>query len=159
QPHSSSTVYAAAGMSPALLSLKVEVGGYSGGAHGHYGISALLWDRRANREIAFADLFAAPANRDRLLTQRWCDALNQAREERRAGPVGGGGMFDDCPPLDEIAIIPVDSNRDSRFDKLLLAASPYVAGPWVEGAYEIELDVTADLLAGLKAEYRPSFAD
>ena len=67
-------------------------------------------------------------------------------------------MFDDCPALDEIAVIPVDSNADGRFDRLLLAASPYVAGPWVEGAYEVELDVTPDLVAGLKAEYRPSFA-
>lgn len=158
QPHSSSTVYATAGQSPLLLSLKVEIGGYTGGAHGHYGIGALLWDRRANREITVADLFAAPANRDRLLTQRWCDALNQAREEKRGEPVGGGGMFDDCPTLDEIAVIPVDSNADGRFDRLLLAASPYVAGPWVEGAYEVELDVTADLVAGLKAQFRPDFA-
>ena len=158
QPHSASTVYALAGQSPLLLSLKVEVGGYTGGAHGHYGVGGLLWDRPANREIAVADLFAAPANRDRLLTQRWCDALNKAREEKRGEAVGGGGMFDDCPALDEIAVIPVDSNADGRFDRLLLAASPYVAGPWVEGAYEVELDVTADLVAGLKAEYRPSFA-
>lgn len=157
-PHSSSTVYTTAGQSARLLSLKVEVGGYTGGAHGNYGIAALLWDRRANKEIAFGDLFAAPANRDRLLTPRWCDALNRAREQKRGEPVGGGGIFDDCPALGEIAVIPVDANRDGRFDKLLLAASPYVAGPWAEGAYEIELDVTPELVAGLKAEYRPGFA-
>ena len=118
----------------------------------------MLWDRQARKEIAFADLFAQPANRDRLLTQRWCDALNKAREEKRGEPVGGGGMFDDCPALDDIALIPVDSNKDGRFDQLLLVASPYVAGPYAEGSYEVELAVTPDLLAGLKAEYRPSFA-
>ena len=94
---------------------------------------------------------------DRLLTQRWCDALNKAREEKRGEPVGGGGMFDECPKLDEIAIIPADKDGNGRFEQLMLVASPYVAGPWVEGSYEIELAVTPDLIAALKAEYRESF--
>ena len=156
-PFMSSTVYETAGQSPRLLSLRVDVGGYEGGAHGNFGVGALLWDRQSRREIQFADLFVEPANRDRLLTQRWCDALNRAREEKRGEPVAGGGLFDDCPRLDDIAAIPTDSDRDGRFDKLLLVASPYVAGPWVEGAYEIELAVTSDLVAGLKAEFQPSF--
>jgi hypothetical protein len=156
-PFMSSTVYETAGQSPRLLSLRVDVGGYEGGAHGSFGVGALLWDRQSRREIQFADIFVNPANRDRLLTQRWCDALNRAREEKRGEPVAGGGLFDDCPTLDDIAAIPTDSDRDGRFDKLLLVASPYVAGPWVEGAYEIELAVTSDLVAGLKAEFQPSF--
>ncbi len=156
-PHSSSTAWETAGQSARLLSLRVDSGGYTGGAHGNFGVGALLWDRQASREVRFADLFAAPANRDRLLTQRWCDALNQAREEKRGEPVGGGGLFDDCPAFDAIAAIPADSDTDGRFDRLLLIASPYVAGPWAEGAYEIELAVTPDLAAGLKAEFRPSF--
>ena len=156
-PYMSSTVYETAGQSPRLLSLRVDVGGYEGGAHGNYGVGALLWDRQARREIDFAGLFAARPNRDRLLTQRWCDALNRAREEKRGEPVGGGGMFDDCPGLDDIAIIPGDADKDGRFDRIQLVASPYVAGPWVEGAYEIELAVTPDLVAGLREEYQPSF--
>ena len=156
-PYMSSTVYETAGQSPRLLSLRVDVGGYEGGAHGNFGVGALLWDRRQKREVRFADLFAQPANRDRLLTQRWCDALNIAREEKRGEPVAGGGLFDDCPGLDDIAAIPADSDRDGRFDRLLLVASPYVAGPWVEGAYEVELAITPDLIAGLKADYQPSF--
>ena len=156
-PFMSSTVYETAGQSPRLLSLRVDSGSYEGGAHGNFGVGTLLWDRQAKREIQFANLFVQPANRDRLLTQRWCDALNKAREEKRGEPVGGGGLFDDCPGLDDIAIIPADSDKDGRFDRLLMVASPYVAGPWVEGAYEIELSVTPDLVAGLKAEYQPSF--
>ncbi len=156
-PHSASTVYEAAGQSPRLLSLRVDVGGYSGGAHGHYAVSALLWDRQAKSEIDFADLFAERANRDRLLNQRWCDALHKARQEKRGEALGGGGLFDDCPGLDDIAIIPADADRDGRFEKLLLVASPYVAGPWVEGAYEIELAVTPELTAGLKNGFKPSF--
>jgi hypothetical protein len=39
----------------------------------------------------------------------------------------------------------------------LIVASPYVAGPYAEGEYEIELSVTPDLLAALKDEYRGDF--
>ena len=93
----------------------------------------------------------------RLLTQRWCDALNKAREEKRGEPVGGDGMFDDCPKLSDIAIIPTDKDKNGRFERLMLIASPYVAGPYVEGSYEINLAATPDLVAVLKADYRPSF--
>lgn len=156
-PFMNSTQYRTAGQSPRLLSLSLEQGGYEGGAHGNYGVGALLWDRAAAREIKVADIFAEPANMARLLTQRWCDALNRAREEKRGEPVGEGGLFDDCPPLTDIAIIPADKGQNGRFDTLMLVASPYVAGPWVEGAYEIELGVTPDMLAALKGDYRTSF--
>lgn len=153
----SSTDYETAGQSDRLLSLSVESGAYTGGAHGSYGVSALLWDRAAARQIQFADLFAEPANMERLLTQRWCDALNREREKKRGEPVRGGGMFDECPKLEEIAIIPGDKDKNGRFETLAMVASPYVAGPWVEGAYEVELGVTPDLLAALKGDYRSSF--
>lgn len=153
----SSTQHDTAGQTERLLSLKVDVGSYEGGAHGNHGVGSLLWDRTASKEIKDTDLFADPVNRDRLLTQRWCDALNKAREEKRGEPVGGGGMFDDCPKLDEIAIIPTDKDKNGRFELLTLIASPYVAGPWAEGDYEIELAVTPDLMAGLKSNYRASF--
>ena len=66
-------------------------------------------------------------------------------------------MFDDCPALSDIAIIPTDKSKDGRFDRFLLVASPYVAGPYAEGTYEIELPVTPELIAALKGDYRPSF--
>jgi len=155
--HQSSTEYQTAGQSPRLLSLFVEASAYTGGAHPNHGTNALLWDREAAGEIKVADLFAEPANRDRLLTQRWCDALNKAREEKRGEPVGGGGMFDECPKLDEIAIVPTDKDGNGRFERLILIASPYVAGPYVEGSYEVDLAVTADLVSALKSGYQGSF--
>ena len=153
----STTDYETAGQSARLLSLSVESGSFTGGAHGNYGVGSLLWDRVDKKEIQPSDLFAEPANMDRLLTQRWCDALNKAREEKRGEQPGGGGIFDDCPPLDKIAIIPGDEDGNGRFDRLMMVASPYVAGPWVEGAYEIELVATPDLVAALKGIYRTSF--
>jgi hypothetical protein len=153
----STTDYKTAGQSARLLSLSIESGSYTGGAHGNYGVGSLLWDRIDAKEVEVADLFAEPANMARVLTDRWCEALNQAREEKRGEPVGGGGVFDDCPALDDIAIIPADKDGNGKFERMMLVASPYVAGPWVEGAYEIELPVTPDLLATLKGDYRTSF--
>jgi len=155
--YSSTTDYNTAGQSPRLLSLSVEASSYTGGAHGNYGTNGLLWDRPAVKEIQLADLFAEPANMDRLLTQRWCNALNKAREEKRGEPVGGEGMFDECPKLSEIAIVPTDKDKNGQFERLILTASPYVAGPYVEGSYEIDLVVTPDLIAALKSDYRDSF--
>jgi hypothetical protein len=156
-PFMASTAYETAGQTPRLLSLSVEAWEYTGGAHGNGGTGALLWDRAAKREIEMASLFSDARNMDRLLTQRWCNALNKAREAKRGEPGGGGGMFDDCPKLDDLAVIPADKTANGRFDTLLLVASPYVAGPYVEGSYEIALSVTPDLIATLKREYQPSF--
>lgn len=155
--YQSSTDYSTAGQSGRLLSLEANVSEFTGGAHPNHGTIALLWDRQAKREVKFADLFVDPRNRDRLLTQRWCDALNKEREEKRGAPVGGEGLFDDCPSLDQIAIVPIDGDDDGLFDKLALIAGPYVAGPYVEGDYEIELNVTNELKSALKSEYRDSF--
>lgn len=155
--HMSSTVYETAGQSLRLLSLSVENGSYTGGAHGNFGAGALLWDRKMAQEIRFNDLFAATASVEGLLHDQWCAALTAERERKRGGPVGVGGLFEDCPKLDEIAILPVDKDKDGTFDGLTLVASPYVAGPWVEGAYEIGLPVTAKLIQSMKGEYRASF--
>lgn len=156
-PYSSSIDYDTAGQSLRLLSLSAEFGAYTGGAHGNFGTGGLLWDRMTTKEIEVADLFAAPANMDRLLTQRWCDALNREREEKRGEPVGSDGVFDDCPKLSDIAIVPTDKDGNGRFERLILTASPYVAGPYVEGSYEIDLAVTPELIAALKSDYRNGF--
>lgn len=155
--YSSAIGHNTAGQSPRLLSLSVDADADTGGAHGNSDTNGLLWDRQKAKEIRIADLFAEPANMDRLLTQRWCDALNKAREEARGEPIGGDGVFDECPKLSEIAIIPTDKDKNGRFEKLLLVASPYVAGPYVEGSYVIELATTPNLIAAVKADYRDSF--
>jgi hypothetical protein len=156
-PHTSSTDYKTAGQSARLLSLQGDIGSFTGGAHGNYGTSELLWDRLADKQVKFADLFAAAANMDRLLTQPWCDALNKAREQKRGEPVGGEGMFDECPPLSDVAIIPTDKDGNGKFERLQLIADPYVAGPYAEGNYEVELAVSGGLIAVLRSEYRESF--
>lgn len=156
-PYSSSTDYKTAGATGGLLSLRVDVASYTGGAHGNYGSSALLWDRRLGKQVELPTLFTAAENMERLLTQPWCDALNKAREEKRGEPVGGSGMFDECPKLSEISIIPTDKDGNGRFERLVMVADPYVAGPYAEGDYEIELPVTGDLISAIRSEYRENF--
>lgn len=155
--YSSSTDYETAGQSARLLSLRVDAAAYTGGAHGNYGTKGLLWDRQGSKDIGVSDLFAAADNMVRLLTQPWCDALNKAREEKRGEPVGGGGMFDECPKFSEISIIPTDKDGNGKFERLMLVADPYVAGPYAEGDYEVDLPVTGDLIAAIRSEYRGSF--
>ena len=152
----SSTSYETTGQTDRLLSLRADIGSYTGGAHGNSGTGAVLWDRKTAREIDASELFTAEDNLGRILTQRWCEALNRVRQERREGQ-DGGGLFDDCPKLSEITILPTDKDKDGRFETLLLVADPYVAGPYSEGSYEIELGVTPGLLAALKDEFRPGF--
>lgn len=152
-----SMLWTTSGQSPRLLSLVGETESYTGGAHGNRGSVTLLWDRAAKREIKLADLFSAPASRDALLRDRWCTALDKAREEKRGAPVGDDGMFDQCPALSEISIAPSDQDGDGRFERLTLIADPYVAGPWSEGDYIVELPVTPPLIAALKPDYRAGF--
>ena len=155
--YSSSTDYKTTGQSVRLLSLQVDIAAYTGGAHGNYGTKGLLWDRWAAKDLMVADLFAASDNMGRLLTQPWCDALNKARAEKRGEPIGGGGMFDECPKLSEISIIPTDKDGNGKFERWVLVADPYVAGPYVEGSYEIELPVTGDLISAIRSDYRENF--
>lgn len=157
QPLSSSIEYRTAGQSDRLLVLAGEVASYTGGAHGNFGTKTMLWDRREAREVGLGDIFSSIENMDRLLTQRWCDALNKAREEKRGEPVGAGGLFDECPDFTEVGIIPTDKDRNGRFERLTLVADPYVAGPYVEGEYQIELAVTGDLIAAIRSDYRNGF--
>jgi hypothetical protein len=155
--YSSSTEYGTAGQSPRLLSLSIDVGTFTGGAHGNYGTNSLLWDRAANKEVGVADLFNPPARFAALVSKPWCDALNIERIKKREEQPKPDEMFWDCPPLDDLAIVPVDSDKDGKFEVIRFSASPYVAGPYVEGQYDVELPVDATMLGALKPEFRASF--
>lgn len=151
-----SMVWTAAGQTQRLLSLAGAIDDYTGGAHGNHGTHALLWDRATDAEIGFADLFASPSTPIALLSASWCKALDAERSVKRQG-AKLGGEFDECPKLSELAIVPADRDSDGRFESVRLIADPYVAGPYAEGNYKVELAVTPALIAALKPEYRPSF--
>ena len=59
--------------------------------------------------------------------------------------------------MPEAAITPVDSDGDRFFDGLRLIADAYVAGPYAEGDYRIDLAVTPALRARIVDPYRDAF--
>ena len=147
------------GETPRLLSLSRQYYAFTGGAHGNGGTTGLLWDRKLGKEITFGNLFSSPHDLQRLRAP-YCHALSVERTKRRGGDgkLGNGvSEFDACPKLSELALIPSESKGKARFDQVHLIAAPYLAGPYVEGEYDIVLPVTRQLLQSIKPVYRSSF--
>ena len=146
-----------AGQSPRLLSLQGGLGTFEGGAHPNSVYLALLWDRSLKREIGIDSLFRRPADFAALLRAPYCKALDKERTKRREGFKMDLPDFNACPKFSELAIAPADGDGDGLFDSIDFVASPYTAGPYVEGEYEISLPVTPRLISALKPAYRASF--
>ena len=144
------------GETPRLLSLRNDTYAFTGGAHGNSGTKAILWDRKLNKEIAFSTLFRNGSGYLTALRGPYCKALDAERKKRRQGEQLGG-EFDQCPTFSELTLMPADAKHKGRFNQVLVVADPYVAGPYVEGSYEISLPVNAALTAKLKPDYRSSF--
>lgn len=142
-----------------FLSLSGEMATYSGGAHGMYGVSSLVWDREAGEGMDGVALFNSPVALEQGLGQRLCDTLNAAREKRRGMAIeeDSTDTFDTCPGLDEATVL-VGSSNGRTFDRITVYFGPYVAGPYAEGAYELDFDVTASVIDAVKPEYAGAFS-
>jgi hypothetical protein len=145
------------GQSPALLSLVSTTSAYTGGAHPNTNSKALLWDRRANREIPIAALLQAGKSWDGAIRQPFCVLLDRERAKRRQEPITGDSWASQCPALKELTVALADQNRNGRFDHVTVIADAYVAGAYAEGPYTISLPLTAAMLARLKPAYRAAF--
>ena len=66
-------------------------------------------------------------------------------------------MFDNCPGLDEATVL-VGSSNGNTFDRIGIYFGPYVAGPYAEGAYELDFDVTASVIDAVKPAYAGAFS-
>ena len=145
---------------PDYLSLSGEFSTYSGGAHGMYGVESLVWDKQAERKLDGADLFVSPDVLDAALQPALCDALDAEREERRGEPVGAPTDdygFNSCQHVADSTVL-VGSSNGKTFDRLTIYFGPYVAGPYAEGAYELDLPVDRRVIAAVKPEYRAAFS-
>jgi len=140
---------------PGWLSLSAAYSGYEGGAHGYSGFDALLWDKRAGRRLAAIELFLSKRACIDAVRAPFCAALNKERAARRDGEAME--LFEDCIDPTETVIILGSSNRKT-FDRVGFLIAPYLAGPYVEGDYEVTLPVTPELLAKVRPQYRASFA-
>lgn len=155
-------VFEVRGSTPRLISISNDWMSYSGGAHPMHGISAILWDRRAGAAIdPGALVVGGAATLERLFRTAYCQALDSERAEKREGQPAAADPddpFNACPRFAELAIIPAGPAGGGPMTALMFHADPYVAGPYVEGDYDILLPVTDDFLAALEPAYRSSFA-
>lgn len=160
---------------PRWLSLSNAFSTYTGGAHGNVGLESLVWDKEQGKAMEAIDLFTSPAELEEALGDRFCEELDRQRAEKRgeADAEGGdkakeegveeqpeevgGTSFADCPKINELTVL-VGAASGRRFNRLTLYAGPYVAGPYAEGAYEVDLRVDKAVLEAVKPEYRESFA-
>lgn len=156
---SSSTKITTSGQTSRLLSLSRAYWAFTGGAHGNGGTTALLWDRQRAKQIDFASLFLSRNGYATVIRTPYCRALERERKNRRGEGYQPGSVheFDACPQFSDLALIPADSTRRGRFDRIHLIAAPYTAGSFAEGEYDIALPITPRLIAALKPEYRASF--
>lgn len=147
------------GQTPRLLSLSRIGWEFTGGAHGNGGTTGILWDRRLGKEVSFPALFRSPSAFVAALRPAYCKALDAERKKRRGADYEKSPVseFDACPKFPELALIPSASAAKGRFNQIHLIASPYLAGPYAEGEYDISLPVSAKLIALMKPEYRSSF--
>ena len=142
------------GETPRLFSLVANTDTFTGGAHPNHDSSALLWDRSTHGEVPIAQLFQSQEAFEAAIRPQFCRLLDAERLKRREGETLDG-EFSKCPEFSELTIAPVGTN--GRFGSIQLIADPYVAGPYAEGDYDISVEVTADLIAALKTEYRRDF--
>ena len=152
-----SMAWTTAGETPRLLSLQNELGTFTGGAHPNTSYDALIWDRKLNRKTSMDALLGGPGKLEAVTRKAYCKALDEERVKRREGEKLDLPEFNACPKYSDLAIAPVDSNKNGRFDGIDFVASPYLAGPYVEGEYEIRVAVTSKLIAALRPEFRGSF--
>lgn len=147
---------------PDYLSLSGEFSTYTGGAHGMYGLTSLVWDKRNKTALDGIDLFASPAALEAALGQALCDKLDAERAKKRGEavphtPPGEDYGFNSCQHVKDATVL-VGSSNGKTFDRLTVWFGPYVAGPYAEGAYELDFPVDAKVLAAVKPAYRGAFS-
>jgi len=142
-----------------LLSLAALTQVFTGGAHGNALYDVLLWDRTADEKIELADLFTDDDGAIAAMTPVYCAGLDAQRAEKRGAPVSPDGpdWMVQCRPLAESTVAPVDADGDGRFDLFRVLIEPYEAGAYVEGTYEVDIPVTAELRRMVKPEFGGSF--
>jgi hypothetical protein len=156
-----SSDFKVAGATGQFLSLYDEWFEFTGGAHPNHGTTALLWDKKSGKVVKFADMFSGGlAQLNALFGKAYCSALDAERAKKREGMEKGAAddPFEICPKFDELVIIPKAGSNGATFGKVWFHADPYVAGPYAEGDYDVELPMSAAAIAALKPEYRSSFA-
>ena len=145
---------------PGYLSLSGDFSTYTGGAHGMYGVDAIVWDRAAQKVVPTEEMFVSSAALDKALGPKLCAALNKEREKRRGEPVKPTEDdlgFDSCQYTKDATVL-IGSSNGKQFNRIGVWFGPYVAGPYAEGAYELTFPVDAAVIRAVKPEYAGAFS-
>lgn len=146
---------------PGYLSLTYDNWSFTGGAHGNSYRSSMVWDKARQSEIAPIAMFKSAAAFDALVQTPYCDKLDIERSKKRDGEKVDRSQSDDwmqaCPKPSELVVI-LGSSTGKQFNRFSVYAAPYAVGPYVEGDYEVDMPITAKLLAAVKPAYRSAFA-
>jgi hypothetical protein len=144
---------------PKWLSLTGDFSTYTGGAHGNYGRETLVWDKKVGRGFPAIEMFTSPKALGDALGEKLCKALDAERAKRRKGQPKGESLadFDKCVGVNEATVL-VGSSNGKTFNRIAVWFGPYVAGPYAEGAYELNFGIDKAILATVKPAYQTAFS-
>ena len=145
---------------PGWLSLSADSYSYTGGAHGMSNRESLVWDKTAKLAHDGVELFRSPEALDAALGPKLCAALNAQRAKKRGEPVrppvSDDTGFSACQKVSDATVL-VGSSNGEAFDRIGIWFGPYVAGPYAEGAYELNFPVDAAVMGAVKPEFAQAF--
>jgi hypothetical protein len=130
-----------AGQSARLLSLDGRLKARDGSGNVVRRADGLLWDRSARAEVAVDRLFDQTGAADTMLRLPGCAKLRIATPTCRR----------------DVAIIPVDSDRNRRFDHVRLIVPSRSTVDASDPGEDLDVAVSATMLAALKPVYRAGF--
>lgn len=144
---------------PRWLSLTGDFSTYTGGAHGNYGRETLVWDKKVGRGFPAIDMFASAQALGTALGDDLCKSLDRERARKRKGAPKDqiADDFTKCVGVDQATVM-VGSSNGRTFNRIGVWFGPYVAGPYVEGAYELSFNVDKAILDAVKPAYRDAFS-
>jgi hypothetical protein len=158
-PHYFSEEWKVVANLPNWLSLSGEFSTYTGGAHGMYGLESLVWDKKVGRGFPASEMFTSPKALGDALGDKLCKALDAERARKRKGQPKGQSIpeFEKCVGVGEATVL-VGSSNGKTFNRVGVWFGPSVAGPYVEGAYELNFGIDKAMIETVKPAYREAFS-
>lgn len=154
--HSDGSRWSATADTKSLMSFQGQHYFYTGGAHPMVNYVALVYDKQEGKLLRPSEIFADPAAAFAAITPLYCKRLEELRVEKRGEKTDPSDMFGDCPKLTEATLLPV-SKTPKKIDLIRIILDPYVAGPYAEGEYVVELPVDQSMIDLMKPEYQGVF--
>lgn len=142
---------------PGVTVLLAGRSSYTGGAHGYAFVDSLIWDSNLGAPISFAGLFSNPAAARALLNPAYCRALERERLARRGEPTPTDDMFGACPDSFKEAEAYPAKPVYGKYSRIAISLAPYVAGPFSEGSYDLEIVIPKGLKSLVKPQYQALF--